>query len=117
MQHSQCAINAQFMHRYSVYIHIHTCTMYNYIHVCNIVYMYMYMYYLLMYIQMYSPFTVSIPFNVLSQYLSMHRYTSIIHVSITLGAHAQEGYGTCPVCLSVCLLPLNRGHRSFLRST
>ena len=40
---------------------------------------------------------------------------------LTLGAHAQEGYGTCPVCLSVCLsvclLPLNRGHRSFLRST
>ena len=23
--------------------------------------------------------------------------------STTLGAHAQEGYGTCPVCLSVCL--------------
>ena len=23
--------------------------------------------------------------------------------SLTLGAHAQEGYGTCPVCLSVCL--------------
>ena len=22
---------------------------------------------------------------------------------LTLGAHAQEGYGTCPVCLSVCL--------------
>ena len=21
----------------------------------------------------------------------------------TLGAHAQEGYGACPVCLSVCL--------------
>ena len=36
---------------------------------------------------------------------------------LTLGAHAQEGYGTCPVCLCVCLLPLNRRHRSFLRST
>ena len=35
---------------------------------------------------------------------------------LTLGAHAQEGYGTCPVCLSVCLLPLNRRHRLFLRS-
>ena len=35
---------------------------------------------------------------------------------LTLGAHAQEGYGTCPVCLFVCLLPLNRGHHSFLRS-
>ena len=34
---------------------------------------------------------------------------------LTLGAHAQEGYGTCPVCVSVCLLTLNRGHRSFLR--
>ena len=22
---------------------------------------------------------------------------------LTLGMHAQEGYGTCPVCLSVCL--------------
>ena len=22
---------------------------------------------------------------------------------LTLGAHAQEGYGTCPVCLFVCL--------------
>ena len=22
---------------------------------------------------------------------------------VTLGAHAQEGYGTCPVCLFVCL--------------
>ena len=36
---------------------------------------------------------------------------------LTLGAHAQEGYGTCPVCLFVCLLPLNRGHGSFLLST
>ena len=40
--------------------------------------------------------------------------------SLTLGAHAQEGYGTCPVCLfvclSVCLLPLSCRHRSFLRS-
>ena len=35
---------------------------------------------------------------------------------LTLGAHAQEGYGTCPVCLFVCLLPLNRRHRPFLRS-
>ena len=25
---------------------------------------------------------------------------------LTLGVHAQEGYGTCLVCLSVCLLPL-----------
>ena len=34
---------------------------------------------------------------------------------ITLGAHAQKGYGTCLVCLSVCLLPLRllrAGHRS-----
>ena len=23
--------------------------------------------------------------------------------SLTLGAHAQEGYSSCPVCLSVCL--------------
>ena len=40
--------------------------------------------------------------------------------SLTLGAHAQEGYGTCPVCLFVCLsvrlLPLSCQHRSFLRS-
>ena len=40
--------------------------------------------------------------------------------SLTLGAHAQEGFGTCPVCLSVCLsvclLPLSCQHRSFLRS-
>ena len=46
---------------------------------------------------------------------------SILELSLlTLGAHVQEGYGTCPVCLSVCLsvclLPLNRQHRSFLRS-
>ena len=26
-----------------------------------------------------------------------------LSVLLTLGAHAQEGYGTCPVCLSVCL--------------
>ena len=32
--------------------------------------------------------------------------------SLNLGAHAQEGYGTCPVCL----LPLSCQHRSFLRS-
>ena len=40
--------------------------------------------------------------------------------SLTLGAHAPEGlrYLSCLfVCLSVRLLPLNRGHRSFLRST
>ena len=23
--------------------------------------------------------------------------------SLTLGAHAPEGYGSCPVCVSVCL--------------
>ena len=45
---------------------------------------------------------------------SLHPY------SLTLGAHAPEGlrYLSCLfVCLSVRLLPLNRGHRSFLRST
>ena len=25
------------------------------------------------------------------------------HVSLTLGAHAPEGYGSCPVCVSVCV--------------
>ena len=39
-----------------------------------------------------------------------------VTVYLTLGAHAQEGYSTCPVCLSVCLLPLSCQHRSFLRS-
>ena len=24
--------------------------------------------------------------------------------SLTLGAHAPEGYGSCPVCVSVCVL-------------
>ena len=37
-----------------------------------------------------------------------------VEQSLTLGAHAQEGYGTCPVCLFVCL-PLSCQHRSFLR--
>ena len=39
---------------------------------------------------------------------------------LTLGVHAQEGYGTCLVCvcvcLSVCLCVLQRQQRSFLRS-
>ena len=34
-------------------------------------------------------------------FLTVHPYMH--HYSLTLGAHAQEGYGTCPVCLSVCL--------------
>ena len=37
---------------------------------------------------------------------------------LTLGAHAQKGYGhvmSC-LCVFVCLLPLSRQHRSFLRS-
>ena len=51
--------------------------------------------------------------------LSMHD-RGAEHFIATLGAHAQEGYCTCPVCLcvsvSVCLLRLFRLHRSFLRS-
>ena len=34
------------------------------------------------------------------------QYTELQHCSLTLGAYAQEGYGTCLVCVSVCLLPL-----------
>ena len=29
--------------------------------------------------------------------------TVIILSFLTLGAHAQEGYGSCPVCVSVCV--------------
>ena len=48
------------------------------------------------------------------------RVHSHIIILLTLGAHAQKGYGTCLVCVCVCvfvcLLPLSRQHRSFLRS-
>ena len=46
-----------------------------------------------------------------------HSGSGVMHdCTVTLGAHAQKGYGTCLVCLFVCLLPLNLRHRSFLRS-
>ena len=35
---------------------------------------------------------------VIMPYIIMHS----VELFLTLGAHAQEGYGTCPVCLSVC---------------
>ena len=37
---------------------------------------------------------------------------------LTIGTHAQKGYGTCLVCVFVfvCLLPLSRQHRWFLWS-
>ena len=33
--------------------------------------------------------------------LSFH-IPNTLCMSLILGGHAQEGYGTCPVCLSVC---------------
>ena len=30
--------------------------------------------------------------------------THVYQVLLTLGAHAPEGYGNCPVCVSVCFL-------------
>ena len=35
--------------------------------------------------------------NIFTFYMYMHA------LLLTLGAHAQEGYGACVVCLSVCL--------------
>ena len=34
--------------------------------------------------------------------VSHSKYESSDNTSLTLGAHAQEGYSTCFVCLSVC---------------
>ena len=50
------------------------------------------------------------------------KYVVIGTYSLTFGAHVQKGYGTCLVCVCVylsvcvCLLPLQRQHRSFLHS-
>ena len=30
-------------------------------------------------------------------------YEEVRLILLTLGAHAPEGYGSCPVCVSVCL--------------
>ena len=71
------------------------------------------------YVHVYIAVYIYILFVYYISYTTRRGFCTLVP-SLTLGAHAQEGYGTCPVCLSVCLsvclLPLSCQHRSFLRS-
>ena len=35
--------------------------------------------------------------------LPVHLITKLMYTLLTLGAHAPEGYGSCPVCVCVCV--------------
>ena len=48
----------------------------------------------------------------MTSYMMLWGFSWLITLSLTLGAHTQEGYGTCLVCVCV----LQRQQRSFLRS-
>ena len=62
---------------------------------CALTYMYMYVY------------TYCTGFKCTQRFLPAFEYLHVHTLPfLTLGAHAQEGYSSCFVCLSVCPLPL-----------
>ena len=74
------------------------------------------------------PFTGTSMFSFPFHYMDFHTHTLpnfipsfiqtlILTNFITLGAHAQRGYGSWVVCLSVCLSGLYLAGRAFIRST